>query len=452
VVLVTTDRLTRRRVVAGATGLLAALAGCSSENPNDGGGGDDGEGGGGDGGDGGEEDVASPSPSPTPSGTPTATTPYPELAQQTATVAGSVLWHATEYESVVTRLRVLANRVVGVANELREARSVTQNDLTRLEDATTATAEFVRQNVQPYYPVENAVTNGDNTYVQQVKLAAERGDSGGLRQALGRVRTYYGNYARSTFLETQYPNDVIHERLYDRMTRDDATNVLFGLFHPGSGYVGVTHRDATEALDTDGVPQFTHEWDSGHVTAAHVHPHDEDLHDLRDHGDEPTDRRVYAYDRANGVVDILRDDSPDEQRMDSYVVARSDVFAPVRDASHDDEFYVEVGYTNAEFATTLPVHVQVFPSARDAERTVEGLLAADVFQQGTDRIVENRDEAREWRRVFYTRGEATLYAYMLVVGEVVLAVAPAETEWGSRVDWPGPLADCWLGDQTPLDT
>jgi hypothetical protein len=452
VVLAVTDRdrtrLGRRRVVIGTAGLLAALAGCSGEDPAEEGGGGDGGGGGGGGG-----DSTSPTPTPSPTGTPTVTTPYPDLAEQTATVVESVVWHATEHGQVMTQLRVLANRVVGVAGELRDASSVTENDLIRLEDATTSVAEFVRQNVQPYYPVENAVTNGDNTYVQQVKLAAERGDSRGLDRALGRTRTYYKNYTRRSFFETQYPNDVVHERLYDRLTRDDATNVLFGLFHPGGDYVGVTHRDATEDLDTDGVPQFTHEWESGHVTTTHVHPHDEGLHDLRDHEDEPADRRVYAYDRENGVVDVLRDDAPDQQRMDEYVVERNDVFGPVRErAAHDDEFYVEVGNADAEFGDSLPVYVQLFPSARDARRTVEGLLAADVFEQGTDRIIENREEAREWRRVFYTRGEATFYAYMIVLGDVVVTAAPSETEWGSRVDWPGPLVDCWLGDQTPLDT
>ncbi len=445
-------RLTRRRVVAGTTAVVAALAGCSDE------GGDDrteseseGDGGGG-GSSSGDGGTPTPEPRETSTGTPTPRAAYPDLGERTGSVAESLRWHATEYDEVMRTLRRLANRVVGVAADLRKASSVTANDLTRLEDATTTVAEFVRRNVQPYYPVEDAVTNGDNTLVQQTKLAAERGDTQALDDALERVGRFYGNYARRSFYETNFPNDVVYERLYGKMTRDGSTNVLFGLFYPEGDYVAVSHQDRTDDLNTDGLPQHAHTWDSGHVALTIVHPHG-GAHATNSHDDEPTDRRVYAYDREAETMDILADAAPDRFRMDLYEPRHRDVFGPVRlSEANENEFYVEVGYTDDDFGTSMVGHFQTFPSVRDTQDAVEELLAADVFEQGTSRIVGDTDEARDWRRVFYTRNDVTLYAFMLEVGRVLVTLAPSETEWASRTDWPGPLADCWLGDTTPLDT
>ena len=442
--------LTRRRVVAGTTALVAALAGCSDESGD---GGENGSGGdGGENGSGGESGTPTPGPEQTPSGTPTPQTAYPDLAERTLTVAESLRWHATEYDAATRQLRTLANQVVGVVAELRETSSVTANDLTRIEDATTAVAEFVRQNIQPYYPVEDAVSNGNNTFVQQVKLAAERGDPQSLDSALERLERYYGNYTDRPFYETNFPNDVVHERLYGRATRDGATSLLFGLFHPDSDYVAVANEDRTDDLNTDGVAQHAHTWDSGHVSVTHVHPHD-DAHTTRNHDDEPTDRRVYAYNRDAGRVDILADAAPDQLRMDAYEPRHTDVFGPVRlSESATDESYVEVGYTDDDFGTTTIAHLQTFPTVDDTQSAVQELLAADVFEQGTGRIIDDVDEAREWRRVFYTRDDVTLYAFTLELGRVLVTVAPSETEWANRADWPGPLADCWLADTSPLET
>lgn len=453
------DRLSRRRVVAaGATGLVAALAGCSdgSGTSADGSGGGDGSGGsGGGGGD------ATPTPSPTPTATPGPQLRYPELTAQTELVVENVVWLATERDRVMTRLRSLANRPVGVARELREASSVTQSDITRLEDATTAVAEFVRQNVQPYFPVNEAVANGNNVHLQQVKLAAERGDPRALDGALERLRTFYTNYTKRSYFDTRFPNDVVHERLYDRMTRDDDNSLAFGLFHP-SGYVAVCHADKKpDKINENGVPQHEHTWNDTHVVAAHVHEH-ADLHPVRNHRNEPVDRLVYAYNRSTGAFDILTDDAPDQQRMDEYVVARSDIFAPVRLTDrHRDEAFLTVSRTDTvdkedlgrNFGDNTVVHLQRFESAEATTRAVEDLLAADVFQQGTARVRENDDDdAREWRRVYYTREDASLYAYMLDLGQVLVTTAPSETEWGNRVDWPGAIRDTWLGDASPQDT
>jgi hypothetical protein len=439
-------------VVTGAAGLLGALAGCSDESP---------ESSGGSGGESGGGSDDTPTPTPTASGTPTAELRYPELAAQTGLVAENVVWLGAERDEMMTQLRIRTNRVLGAIQSIRNASSVTQNDLTRLEDATTAVAEFVRQNVQPYFPVQNAVTNGNNTFVQQVKLAAERGDSGSLDQALQRAQTFYVNYTKSTYFDDQFPNDVVHARLYDRMTRDDTDKMLFGLFYPATDHVAICHADREpDDISENGVPHHEHTWESGHVVTAHAHPHG-DAHEVEDHENEPVDRLVYAYNRETGAFDVLEDDEPDEQGMDEYVVRRSDVFAPIRLTDrHVDEAFLTVSSTETQddedlgrnFGDNLPVHLQRFGTAREAEAAVEDLLAANVFQQGVGRIQDDDDDAREWRRVYYTRGEATLYAYMLQVGQVVVTAAPAETEWGNRADWPGALVDCWLGDPSPQDT
>jgi hypothetical protein len=456
----TGDRISRRRALAtGATGLLVALAGCSDES-GDGGGGS----GGGDGSGGGSGGVCGGSDTPTPTATPTPgpQLQYPELTAQTDLVTENVVWLGTERDRAMTRLRTLSNRPVGIARELREASSVTESDITRLEDATTAVAEFVRQNVQPYYPVADAVTNGNNTFVQQVKLAAQRGDTRALDRALERLRTFYSNYTKRSYFDSRFPKDVVYERLYDRMTRDDTEEMAFGLFHPGSDYVAVSHADLEpDDISEDGVPQHTHTWDDTHVVTAHVHEHG-DLHGARNHENEPVDRLVYAYNRSTGGFDILTDDAPDQPRMDAYVVARSDVFAPVRlPDRHVDEAFVTVSRTDSEddenlgseFGDNMPVHLQRFESVEATRGAVEDLLAADVFEQGTTRIREDDDEdARDWRRVFYTKEGASLYAYMLNLGEVLVTVAPSETEWGNRADWPGPVRECWLGDASPRDT
>lgn len=196
------------------------------------------------------------------------------------------------------------------------------------------------------------------------------------------------------------------------------------------------------------------------MVTAHAHPHG-DSHDVEDHRNEPVDRLVYAYNRETGEFDVLGDDAPDQQRMDEYVVRHSGIFAPVRLTDrHLDEAFVTVSNTATEdevdlgraFGDNLPVHLQRFGTAREATAAVEEILAANVFQQGVGRIQEDDADAREWRRIYYTRGEATFYAYLLELGQVVVTAAPAETEWGNRVDWPGPLVDCWLGDPSPQDT
>ncbi|MFB6167799.1 MAG: hypothetical protein ABEJ43_03015 [Haloferacaceae archaeon] len=461
------DRISRRRALAtGATGLLVALAGCSDESGDDGSDGSDGGSGSPDGSDG----TATPTPAAT--ATPTATaTPgpqlrYPELAAQTRLVTENVVWLGAERDRAMTRLRTLANGAVGVARELRGASSVTQSGITRLEDATTAVAEFVRQNVQPYFPVQEAVTKGNNVYVQQVKLAAGRGDTRALDEALGRLQTFYGNYTKRAYFESQFPNDVVHARLYDRMTRDDSKKMAFGLFHPKSGYVAVSHADLEpDDIDANGVPHHTHTWGDTHLVTAHVHDHP-DLHSTRDHQNEPADRLVYAYNRSTGGFDILTDGKPDQQRMDAYVVDRTDIFGPVRlPDRHLDEAFVTVSRTDTEkidgepvphgrnFGDNVPIHLQRFESAEATRAAVEDLLAANVFEQGTTRIRANDDEnARDWRRVYYARDGDSLYAYMLDLGAMLVTVAPGQTEWGSRADWPGPVRDCWLGDASPQDT
>lgn len=450
------ETFTRRRVVAGTTGLIAALAGCGGESPADEDGATDSANGNGGG---------TSTPQQTPTGTPTPQAVNADLADQTAVVARNVVWHATEYDDTMRQVRILANRVVGVVSDLRSSDSVTTAELTRLEDATTAMAEFVRQNVQPYYPVSDAVANGNNRFVQQVKLASERGDTGALDTELQRTATFYRNYTRRAFAETQFPNEVVYERLYGLMTRDDSTNVLFGLFHPGGDYVAVSHEDRTDDIKTDGVPQHLHEFDTGHVVATVVHEPDEGAHTTGDHQDEPVDRRVYAYNRETGRVDILADDEPDKSRMESnaantdpYVPEQTGIFEPVRVDDANDEFYVEFGYTEdpdeeaSPFASSLIGQFQTFSTPGAAQDAVESLLAGAVFEQGIGRIIEDRADAREWRQVFYTRDGTTLYAYMLAVGRVVVTLAPSRDEWDARVDWPGPIVESWLGDTTPLDT
>lgn len=452
------ETFTRRRVVAGTTGLIAALAGCGGESPADEGENtDSGNGGGGGGG--------TSTPQQTSTGTTTPQAVNAELAEQSSIVARDILWHATEYEDTMRQLRIRANRVLGVVSELRDSDSVTTAELTRLEDATTAMAEFVRQDVQPYYPVDDTVVNGNNRFVQQIRLASERGDTEALDAELQRAATFYRRYARRSFAETQFPNDVVYERLYGLLTRNNSTNVLFGLFHPESGYVAVSHEDRTDDDKTDGVPQHFHEFDTGHVVATIVHEHNEGLHTTGDHRNEPVDRRVYAYNRETGHVDILADDEPNTFRMESnkantdpYQPERTDIFAPVRVDDADEEFYVEFGYTDdpdedaSPFASSLIGQFQTFSTSGAAQDAVESLLAGDVFEQGVGRIIENREDAREWRRVFYTRDGTTLYAYMLAVGRVVVTLAPSRDEWDARADWPGPVAESWLGDPTPLDT
>jgi hypothetical protein len=461
----TDDRISRRRALAtGATGLLVALAGCSDET-GDGGSGSGGSGGsgesGGSGGSGGSSDATN-TPSPTPTATPGPQLQYPELAAQTELVTENVVWLGSERDRAMTRLRTLSNRPVGIARELREASSVTQSDITRLEDATTAVAEFVRQNIQPYFPVQDAVTNGNNTFVQQVKLAAERGDTRALGQALERLRTFYSNYTKRSYFDSRFPKDVVYERLYDRMTRDDTEKMAFGLFQPSSDYVAVSHADLEpDDINEDGVPQHSHTWDDTHVVTAHVHEHD-DLHSARDHTNEPVDRLVYAYNRSTGGFDILTDDAPDQPRMDAYVIAQSDIFGPIRlPDRHVDEAFVTVSRTDSpnekdlgtEFGDNLPIHLQRFDSTEETRNVVKDLLAANVFEQGTTRIrEESNEDAREWRRIFYTKEGASLYTYMLELGEVLVTVAPSETEWGNRADWPGAVRETWLGDASPQDT
>ena len=463
------ETFTRRRVVAGTTGLIAALAGCGGESPADEDGPTDSATGGG----------GTPTPQQTPTVTATPQAVNADLADQTSVVARNVVWHATEYDDTMRQIRILANRVVGVVSDLRGSDSVTTAELTRLEDATTAMAEFVRQNVQPYYPVSDTVANGNNRFVQQVKLASERGDTGALDTELQRTGTFYRNYTRRAFAETQFPNDVVHERLYDLMTRDDSTNVLFGLFHPGGDYVAVSHEDRTDDIKTDGVPQHFHEFDTGHVVATIVHEHDEGTHTTSNHQSEsvsgrvepdgrrvePVDRRVYAYNRETGRVDILADTEPDKPRMESnvanidpYVPEQTDIFGPVRVDDANDEFYVEFGYAEdpdeeaSPFASSLVGQFQTFSTPGAAQDAVEDLLAGAVFEQGTGRIIDDRADARDWRQVFYTNDGTTLYAYMLAVGRVVVTLAPSRDEWDARADWPGPIAESWLGDPTPLDT
>lgn len=439
--------LTRRRLIAaGTAGLAGALAGCSdtSPTPTDGG---NGSGSGGGSGGNGKKTTAKPTPTTTKG----PQLDFPDLAKATETIVDSVAWHATSYTQVMTQLRVHGGQVSGFGKTLREAESVTENDLQELESKTTAMAEFVRTNVQPYYPVSDAVIDGNNTYVQQVKLAAQRGDPSALDAALQRLVDFYANYGRRSFTEAQFPNGPIHQKLFDRLRRGGKTdNAIFGVFHPPSGFYTACHRDARPDEDTeDGVPQHVHEWPSGHVVVTHTHQHDAG-HSLQAHLNEPRNRKILAY--RDGQFDILSDDDPGNPRVLAYSVHLSDIFGPVSlPDERDDVVYVTVNEPTPDFDESV-LQIQTFESVDAAKAAVETLLSADVFEQGTFPLVNAKDYRLDLRRIYYSHQGTTFYAFLLQVGRSVVTFAPNDREWGSKIEWPGEIAFTWFTDKTPLKT
>ncbi|MFB6304634.1 MAG: hypothetical protein ABEH47_05665 [Haloferacaceae archaeon] len=426
------DELTRRRLLAAAAaGVTGSLSGCSDSS--DAGGSTPGGGSGGD---------STPTPTPTPTNTTNATTTapgpearYPEFAALTARIADGIVWHATQWQPTMRQVRNLAFRVTGLADDLLSTDTVTENDIAELERRTTAFAEHLRENVVPHYQVEDVLLNGNNVYIQQLKLASRRGDTSGQRQQLQRIKGKYENYTRSSFLESVFRNGPIHAKLYEDMVAGKGT--VFGLFHPASGFVEVAHADEAPKDDSrDGVPQHVHEFNTGHVVVAHTHAHNA-AHNLGEHSNEPPDRRLYAY--RNGQFDVLRDTNLDTRSFNAYEPELTNVFGAVTlPDRHEEMVYATVNGRTADF-TELPLQIQRFGSPRAAADAVEFLLSADVFDEGTETV-----GGREWRRVFYTQQETNVYAFLLRTGAYVITLFPEAVPWGDRVDWPGPFKGTWI--------
>lgn len=420
-------RLTRRRLLAlGGTGLAGTLGGCSGgPNSNTPVPADD------------DDEEATARPTET-----TATTTsgpelrHPDFAAVTGRIADGIAWHATRWEDVMAGVRTRAHRVTGKVDGMLSADAITEHDIEELQRRTTVVADYLREHVVPHYGIEGPVLNGNNVYVQQVKIASQRGDADRRRQYLTRLASLYGNYTRSAFLESTFQNGPIHAKLYDDLVAD-GSDAVFGVFHPPSGFVEVATPDRKpKDSTTDGVSQHVHEFPSGHVVVAHVHDH-ASTHDLGGHDNEPPSRRLYAY--RNGQFDILRDANLDRRRFSDFEPELADIFDSVSVPDRrEDVVYATVTGMTGDFAD-LPLQIQRFDSAATAAEAVDFLLSADVFHEGT------RDVAgRAWRRVYYTQQGTNLYAFLLRTGKYVTTLFPEPVAWDQRVDWPGPFERTWI--------
>ena len=419
-------RLTRRRLLAlGGAGLAGTLGGCSSGSdtntapPAGGGGGND------------------ETPTPTAAATTTDSGPdlrYPEFADRTAGVADGIIWHATRWNRVMSEVRVHANRVIGAVEEMETADTITENDLAGLERRTTDMAEYLQEAVVPHYTVpDESLLNGNNVHVQQLKLASQRGDSEAQRRQLQRIHTVYQNYGRTSFLESAFPNGPIHAKLYDDIGGGGA---VFGAFHPPSGFVVALTADELPKETDDGVPQHVHEFPSGHVVVAHAHSYG-GTHSLDNHENEPKTRRLYAY--RDGQFDILQDTTPDLPKVVDFQPELIDVFRSVDVPDRrENVVYATVNDPTADFVH-LPLQIQRFDSVATARETVDFLLSADVFEEGTTDVA-----GREWRRIYYTQQETNIYAFLLQTGSYVVTLFPEPVAWEDRVDWPGPFENTWI--------
>lgn len=425
-------RLSRRRLLAlGGAGIAGALSGCSegtepaTEGSNGGGNGN----GGGDG---------TGSPTPTATTQPGPELRYPDFADRTAGVVDGIVWHATQRDPTMTQVRVRANRVIGAVKSMRESDTITENDIAELERRTTEMAEYVREAVVPYYPVpDGAVLNGNNALVQQLKLASQRGDTEGQRTQLRRIGALYAKYGDRTFLDSTFPNGPIHAKLFGDVAASAEGDGVFGVFHPASGFVEPVTRDKNADDKTDdGVPQHVHEFPSGHVVIAHAHEH-KGGHNLGDHDNEPATRQLYAY--RNGQFDIMQDTNAERQILTDFEPHMPDVFRSVSVPDRrSDVVYVTVNAPTRDFVD-LPLQIQVFDSVATAAETVDFLLSADVFQEGTTDVA-----GREWRRIYYTQQDTNVYAFLLQTGPHVITVFPEPVTWEDRVDWPGPFTLSWI--------
>ncbi|MFB6282304.1 MAG: hypothetical protein ABEH40_09820 [Haloferacaceae archaeon] len=420
-------RLSRRRLLAlGGTGLVGALSGCSdgsepATEPADDGGGSGG--------------TETPTPTPTATTEPGPEIEHPGFADRTGRVANGIVWHATEWGRTMSQVRVRANRVLGQVESLRSADPITENGIAALETAATEMADFLREAVVPHYEIpDESVLNGNNVLIQQLKVASRRGDREGQRTQLRRIELLYRKYAQRSFLETAFRNGPIHAKLLDAVAAN--AGALFGAFHPASGFVELVTADKAPDSPDDGVPQHVHEFPSGHIVVAHAHSSDTG-HNIGNHANEPTTRQLYAY--RNGQFDILQDTNaevPDVSLFEPHLI---DVFGSVNVPDRrEDVVYVSVNDPVADFLA-LPLQIQLFDSVGTAAETVEFLLSADVFQEGTATV-----GGREWRRIYYTQQGTNIYAFLLQTGSYLVTVFPEPVPWEERVDWPGPFANAWI--------
>lgn len=427
--------ITRRRLLElGSIGLAGSLAGCNGNN---------------------SPSTSSPSPTPsstsgtptpppteteteTPTPTPTIEPDTPALASTTRNIFDSVIWHSTQHGQVMGQVRIHANRVLSIARSMEEATRVTANDVDELRARTEDLATYMAANVEPYYPVDSRVLNGNNVLVQQVGVTARRGDRSALDESLGRLRAFYTNYSDREYFETNFSNSPIYNKLAERLGGDN----IYAIHHPRTDFHEVSHSDRQQNnFREDGVEQHVHEWPTGHQLLAHAHTHS-GTHTIRNHNQEPDDRLIYAY--RDGGVDILADDNLEVQEMEQYRLEREDVFESVSlPTARQDALYLIVNNIGTQFLQ-LPALVQRFSTIQRARRAVATLLDADVFEQGTTSV-----GGREWRRVFYTQQGVTFYAYLIQTGEFVVTAAPDEREWRNQTNWPGPISSSWLGSSDP---
>lgn len=423
-------RLSRRRLLAlGGAGIAGALSGCSegTEPAAEGSNGDDGSDGGG-----------TETPTPTATTEPGPELRYPEFTDRTADVAEGIVWHATRWDPTMTEVRVRANRVIGAVKSMREADTVTESDIAELERQTTAMAEYMRETVVPHYPVpDDAVLKGNNVLIQQLKIASQRGDTEGQRTQLRRLEALYGKYGESNFLETTFPNGPIHAKFFGDIAASEESDAVFGVFHPASGFIETVTRDkAPDDSADDGVPQHVHKFPSGHVVVAHAHSH-KGGHNLGDHDNEPATRQLYAY--RNGQFDIMQDTNAERRVLTDFEPHLLDVFRSVSVPDRRaDVVYATVNDPVGDFVG-LPLQIQLFDSVATATETVDFLLSADVFQEGTTDVA-----GREWRKIYYTQQGTNVYAFLLQAGSHIITLFPEPVAWEDRIDWPGPFELSWI--------
>lgn len=424
-------RLSRRRLLAlGGTGLVGALSGCSdgsdAQTARPGGGGGNGD------------ETATETSTPTATTEPGPELRHPEFADRTARVADGIVWHATRWRRTMSQVRIHANKVIGAVQSMRTADTITENDIADLEGRTTDMAEYLREAVVTHYPVpDEAVLKGNNVLVQQLKIASRRGDTEGQETYLRRLEALYEKYTQSTFFEDVFPNGPIHAKLFGDIAASEGSDAVFGVFHPASGFVEAVTRDTVpDDPSDDGVPQHVHEFPTGHVVVAHAHGHS-DAHHLGDHENEPATRKLYAY--RNGQFDVLQDTNAEVPNLTDFEPHLIDVFGSVSVPDRrEDVVYATVNAPVADFVD-LPLQIQLFDSAATAAETVDFLLSADVFQEGTATV-----GGREWRRIYYTQQDTNVYAFLLRTGAYVVTLFPEPVAWDDRVDWPGPFERTWI--------
>ncbi|MFC7070205.1 hypothetical protein [Halobaculum lipolyticum] len=421
----------RRAVLSGAAGALAALTGCLAGGSN----------------------VRYPSGDGTPQrGTPAvasaadagssadapreiaaAAPSNPALADRTRAVADEARWFAVEYPTAIATYREAVGTVARSAGVFADRETVAVEDVETLRSTVEGRVAVAREAVGGHFHAPDRLADRADYHLDVARRFARRGDHDRTREELDRLRRFAAGMAADPYVRSSLSRGPVRNRLVDRLRRGDRDPrrpLLFQLVRVGDPADG-------DGADGDGAGSEAAPFDrlTGYRAYAFDRPRD-DRGEYPEISEAPLEERSFLAppvtdgDRGR-VVDAYRPTFVSAGRESTLLVAvhRFDL----TDGRSD------VGDRRPRVRQGNTVFVQRYADPERAEAAHASLLGR-VSREGTVPLGD-----ATWDRVYYDRAGDVTYALVCRAGEFLLATGADRTAWEERVDWSDRHEATWLG-------